>query len=141
MDFPCEGPSLSKMKALFGFIVAILLAQSALAQVEHNYPVGPNTVTCDSIDWKAMTKQQIMASLSDETFRFSQQIKVNASKGFQGAQYYSCNNASGYLIIKQDGRYILYSNVEKIYWDKLVSSKDPAGHYYNSFFELMEIKD
>lgn len=118
----------------------LLSAIPMYAQVEHNYLVGPKSTSCDSMNIDDLSKVEIIDLLPKETFRFDQSIKVYASQGFQGAKYYSCDGKTGFMVMKFDGKYKLYKEVGKDFWDQMTATTDPTGLYYSKLSELKEIK-
>jgi len=122
------------MKQRVGSIL-IFIAQMTLItnlysqEVEHNYKVGPQQTTCDSITLDSYHLEEAIEKLRSTKFRFQQNFKLTRKQGFKGGEYYSCDNKTGFLIIKQDDLQILYENVKRKVWDELISSSDPEGYY------------
>ena len=112
------------------FIVQLSFFTNVFGQeVEHNYKVGPQFTTCDSLDFESVDSDEAIELIRETKFRFQQSFKLTRRQGFKGGEIYSCNNESGFLVVKLDDHEILYKNVELRFWNELISSSDPEGYY------------
>ena len=109
-------------------------------EVKHNYLVGPQSTTCDSISINQLESDELMQLIKSTTFRFDQKFKLTRKQGLQSGEYYSCDNAIGYLIVKYNGREHLYESVEKTLWKQFITSSDPEGFYLKNKIEFQEIE-
>lgn len=107
-------------------------------EVEHNYKVGPQVTTCDSLNLKSVPSDLRLKTVRKTKFRFRQSFKLTRQKGFQSGEYFSCDNISGYLILKYNGVEMLYHEVKKEIWKALISSSDPEGYYLGIKEDLQE---
>lgn len=114
---------------LFIILSCLLGVHHLFGQVEHNYPVGPQNTNCDSLDIYALSFDEAVHLIERSTFRFQQQFKISRTYGVMNARYYSCNGEEGYLIMKVDKKDLLYFDVPKIKWERLISSADINGFY------------
>lgn len=118
-----------KIAQLF-LMLSIVSSSLCVAQdIKHNYTVGPQTVTCDSLKLNESSLDISIESIRRTKFRFDQTFKLTRKSGLQRGEYYSCDNKSGFLIIKYNDSENLYQKVEKVIWNKLTSSADPEGYY------------
>ena len=119
------------MRAVFIFCAIInLVSYLSIAQeVEHNYLVAPQSVDCDSLKMEDLPSSQAKKLIRASIFRFDQSFRLTRKSGLQLAEFYSCDNESGYLIIKFDDQEKLYRDVQKDNWDKFITSSDPEGFY------------
>lgn len=119
------------MRALFIFCAIIYLVSnlSFAQEVEHNYLVAPKFVDCDSLKIEDLLIDQATKSIRASKYRFDQSFRLTRKSGLQFAEFYSCDNESGYLIIKFDDQELLYTDVQKDNWNKFISSSDPEGFY------------
>ena len=122
------------VKTTFGlvliFVVQIYPISKAFGQeVEHNYKVGPQQTTCDSLDLDNRDAAESMKIIRNTKFRFQQSFRLTRRQGFKGGEFYSCDNKKGYLVVKMDDQEMLYKNVELKIWEELISSSDPEGYY------------
>lgn len=121
--------------ALLPIIFIGAFINSNLAQeIEHNYLVGPQSTSCDSLKLHDLSMDQCIELIRVSIFRFDQTFKLTRKQGLQKGEFYSCDTRVGYLIIDFDGEEKLYKNIKKSFWSELISSSDPEGFY------LKEIK-
>jgi hypothetical protein len=98
-------------------------------EVEHNYQVGPQITTCDSLDIDHLTEMEAIKQIRSLKFRFQQSFKLTRRQGFKGGEYYSCDNNLGYLVLNLNESEKLYIEVKKEFWEILIKSSDPEGYY------------
>ena len=53
-------------------------------EVEHNYEMGPQITTCDSLNLDGLSVEEQIAEIENTTFRYVQKFKLNRREGFQG---------------------------------------------------------
>lgn len=113
------------------FVSALFLCPNrAIGQeVEHNYKVGPQSVTCDSLYLPDNDLPSALEAVKSASFRDVRQFKLTRKQGLQGGHYYSCNAATGYMIIRYDNEEQLYLNISKEFWNTLTTNADPDGVY------------
>ena len=109
-------------------------------EVEHNYLVGPQVVTCDSLELASEPLEERLSMIRSAKYRFDQSFRLTRKTGLQQGEYYSCDNLTGYLIIKYDDTFYLYMKVKKNLWDQMLSSSDPEGHYLRYKEQLIEVQ-
>lgn len=111
-------------------ILMILFINICSAQeVEHNYLVGPQSTTCDSLEMHELSMDQYIEQIRKSNFRFDQTFRLTRKQGLQQGEFYSCDGKVGFLIIKFDDIETLYNDVKKTDWEALISSSDPEGYY------------
>ncbi len=135
MDFRCFIYALSFVLACW-FPINGCNAQ----EVEHNYLVGPQTTTCDSLKLDIESLDLSIQKIRKTTFRFQQDFKLTRRQGLQRAEFYSCDNVHGFLIVSMDGTETLYSGAAKDQWQQLISSSDPEGYFLNVKNDLIKIE-
>ena len=107
-----------------------LFASSALAQVEHNFIVGPNNTTCDSL--KTEKVPDLIGLVRSTKFRIVEELKVSRYKVPRHVWFYSCDGNTGYLIVREtEASEVLFEGVGKEDWNTLLNSKDPITYYEN----------
>ena len=102
-----------------------MLHRGLPAQVEHNYLVGPQKTTCDSLGKLPDDFSSAILKVENAGWRFQQNMKLNRPFGFRNAQYYSCNIQSGYLVILINKTRCIYKEVPLDLWNRLTESLDP----------------
>ncbi len=115
------------MKHLLILCFWVITCSPAWAQVSHNYTVGPQNTNCDSLNLKDIDETEAMDLIRQSKFRFDQHFNIRRNSGLQAGYFYSCDNKSGFLIIRHDGKNHLFSRVPVEIWDELISSGDPDG--------------
>jgi len=114
-----------KIWSLFFILFSLAFASPAFGQeVEHNYLVGPQKTSCDSLNLRGMDKKEQISTIRNTTFRLSQDIALNRKTGFQGAWYFACDNESGYMVVKIDNKESLYTDISKSTWQAFIRSGD-----------------
>lgn len=93
-------------------------------EIEHNYLVGPQNTTCDSLPATFTDLEEAIALIENATFRSSEKFTLNRKFGVRGGWYYSCDNEKGYLIILRDNYKLLFHDVPKSTWDAFISTTD-----------------
>lgn len=119
------------MKPFYSILlISLVNCYCATAQeVEHNYDVGPQSANCDSLDIVGQSLPESIELIRVTKFRFNQSFRLSRKQGLQLGAYYSCDNEGGFLIIKYDGKELLYHHVNKQLWEEFISSSDPEGYY------------
>ncbi|MEM9391623.1 MAG: hypothetical protein AAGA02_14190 [Bacteroidota bacterium] len=110
------------------FIGLKLVALQGIAQVEHNFTMGPNNTTCDSLETDGASN--LIELVRSTKFRLAEELKVSRYKVPKHVWFYSCNGKTGYLIAREtDEIEILFKEVNKEDWNILLDSKDPITAY------------
>jgi hypothetical protein len=111
-------------------------------EVEHNYPVGPQSTNCDSLQLNGLPVDKMIQIIKNSAFRFDQQFKISRLSGIRGGNYYSCDGKSGFLMVDVDKEIELYVDVPKSTWDEFLLSPDLDGFYErnikNSYKQIEE---
>ena len=92
--------------------------------VEHNYLVGPQNTTCDSLPTSFYYEEEAIYLVEQASYRSTEQFKINRDYGVRGGWFYSCDNATGYLIILIDDHKHLFKMVPKEKWKQLTQTTD-----------------
>ncbi len=130
MDFSSR---MMKFISLTVFIsLMISVNQQLYCQVKHNYPVGPQNTSCDSLDVSGMTRVEAIKQVENAVFRFNQNFKLSRTSGVRAAHYYSCDGSKGYLVITVNKDKLLFLNVPKNVWNEIITSSDIDGFYEES---------
>lgn len=114
------------------FVISILISGPFMVmgqEVEHNYKVGPQSVTCDSLQLPENDITAALELVKSASFRDVRQFKLTRKQGLQSGHYFSCNGKTGYLIIKYDNNEELFLNISKETWNTITTNTDPEGLY------------
>lgn len=117
-----------------------LMSKVVVAQeVEHNYKVGPQQTNCDSLELMAEETDVVIDLLKTTKFRFQESFNLTRRVGFKGGDFYSCNNQTGFLIIRYHDDQFLYKGVSMDFWNGLTNSSDPEGYYLKNKPKMEEL--
>ena len=111
------------------FILKFSLTCIFAQEVKHNFLVEPQLVNCDSLKLVGFSTNQCIDSIRASKFRFDQSFRLTRKQGLQTAEYFSCDNKYGYLIVRYNGLVNLFYTVERCIWNQMISSSDPEGYY------------
>jgi hypothetical protein len=115
---------------IIGNLMSFLLVSVCEAQeVEHNYNLGPQKTTCDSLKIQELNAGEAVEQIRGTIFRVQQSFKLTRRAGFKGGAFYSCDGNTGFLIIKFNESELLFMDVEKERWKNLKTSPDPEGYF------------
>ncbi len=120
---------MSHIKIVLTIILLQFVFQSQAQKIEHDYKVGPQNVTCDSLIISSEEMSVAIALVREATYRFKQQFRLTRKNGLQGGEFLSCNGISGFVIVRFDNAEVLYLDVEKSIWESFRASSDPEGFY------------
>ncbi len=93
-------------------------------EVEHNFLVGPQITTCDSLPEDFYNEDEAIYLVENATFRSNAKFRINRSHGVKGGWYYSCDNKTGFLIILIDDQKHIFQFVPNETWDQLTKTTD-----------------
>jgi len=110
-------------------VSCILTLNHAWSQVEHNFVVGPQNTTCDSLPEIFQNKAIALDQIRAAKFRFTQQFEIVRPSGFQGANYYSCDGKNGFLLVKNDNQNIIFKDVPTKIWEEFIQSNNMEGYF------------
>lgn len=127
-----------------GILINFLLMLGSISicaaqEVEHNYQVGPQYTSCDSLKIQKLSTEQAIEQIRGTKFRVQQSFKLTRREGFKGGEFYSCDGNTGFLIIKFNESELLYTDVEKEIWKNLKTSQDPEGYFLKEKERLRNI--
>ncbi|MFC2123430.1 hypothetical protein ACFLU5_01360 [Bacteroidota bacterium] len=106
-------------------IILSVISNNCYGQdVEHNYLVGPQYTTCDSLPDNFYNEEEAIYLVENATYRSTEQFKINRNHGVRGGWYFSCNNETGFLIILIEEHKHLFQFVPKATWDQLTQTTD-----------------
>lgn len=127
---------------IFAIIVLTIMVnyQPAYSQVEHNYPVEPQSTDCDKLDLSSGPFKDVIARIENSSFRFTQRFKISRSYGIMNARYYSCDGETGFLILRIDKEDVLFLNVPKSVWNSLITSPDINAYYAAEIRDIFDMK-
>ena len=97
------------------------------------------TLSCNSLDCKTLPNSyesysKAIALIEQTTFNFTDEVDTSSSSWIRKANYYSCDNSTGYLIIETDSENYIHQDVPIAVWKEFKDATS-FGRYYNSHFK------
>ncbi|MEM6524046.1 MAG: hypothetical protein AAF693_09645 [Bacteroidota bacterium] len=106
----------------------LIVPNMSTAQVEHNFTMGPNNTTCDSLKLEEVSES--IKLIRKTKFRFTEELKISRYKTPRHVWFFSCDGQTGFLIAKEtDEKEVAFQNVKMKDWKALLDAKDPIGQY------------
>ncbi|MEM8567237.1 MAG: hypothetical protein AAGF85_12320 [Bacteroidota bacterium] len=106
----------------------LIVPNMGMAQVEHNFTMGPNNTTCDSLKLEEVSES--IKLIRKTKFRFTEELKISRYKTPRHVWFFSCDGQTGFLIAKEtDEKEVAFQNVTMKDWKSLLDAKDPIGQY------------
>jgi len=85
-----------------------------------------------SHSWKS--KKEAITQIEKTTFKTSESISTPYSNWMTSAQFYTCDDKFGFLLIKSEKNTYLHEDVPITVWNALKNAKSIAG-YYNFYIK------
>jgi hypothetical protein len=92
--------------------------------------IGCQTHECNDIPLKFISFEEANSTIKRTQFVFSDNINTSKSSWIRDANYYSCDNQTGYFLIKTDDQEYIYINLPITIWNEFKASTS-FGKYYN----------
>ena len=89
---------------------------------------------CDTLNDEFNSYKGAISSVIKTTFNYTDELDTSKSSWIREANYYSCDNAKGYLIIETDSQNYIYKEVPKAVWEEFKQANS-FGRYYNSYIK------
>jgi len=85
---------------------------------------------CDQLPNKYSSYDEAIETIEASHFKIEESVNTSKSSWIRGAEYYSCDGATGFLILQTDNQDYLYSGVTLEIWQGFKNSES-FGIYYN----------
>ncbi len=87
---------------------------------------------CKEIESKLYNYQQAIKLIKSSYFTFSDKCNTSRSSWIVSAEYYSCDNSTGFLLIRtKRGKNYLHKNLPKKVWYQFKNTSS-LGRFYNT---------
>ncbi|MBW8202019.1 KTSC domain-containing protein [Flagellimonas abyssi] len=93
--------------------------------------ISCNSQNCSDLKESFTDFDQAKKSIERTNFRFSDKCNTRKSSWILGAEFYSCDNKNGYLLIKTKKKTYIHKNLPKELWNEFKKA-DSFGKFYNS---------
>ena len=110
------------MKQLLLCISVLIISFESFAQSCNQLPL--------QFESFSIANRQITGS----TFQFVDNLKISKSSWIRSAQYYSCDNITGYFFLITDHKTYIHKDVPIQLWKNFVSTSS-YGNFYNINFK------
>lgn len=86
---------------------------------------------CETLPDTFINYDKALTQITRSSFNFSENADTSSSSWIKDANYYSCDGAKGFLILKTKSKSYIHKNVPKTVW---TAFKDASsfGAFYNS---------
>jgi hypothetical protein len=93
------------------------------------------TTSCSGKDCKTLNDnfanyESALKVIKSDDFSFSDNCNTNKSSWIENAKYYSCDNKTGYLLLKTKSKTYIHKNVPIEKWNEFKKAES-FGKYYN----------
>jgi hypothetical protein len=124
---------MSYCKVAYIVIVLVISISAKAQEVEHNYKVGPQNLSCDSLKLPSGDLLKALELVKGATYRYSKKFRLTRQNGLQGGEFYSCDGIKGFLIVRYDNQEELYMDFDKTVWESFTAlADDPEGFYIDN---------
>lgn len=93
--------------------------------------ISCNSQNCSELKDDFTSYEQAKKSIEITKFDFSDKCNTSISSWILGAEYYSCDNKSGYFLIETKKKTYIHKDLPKEIWNEFKKA-DSFGKFYNS---------
>lgn len=84
--------------------------------------------------------EQATKVISNTTFAFTDNADVSDSSWITSAKYYSCDNKTGFLVLKTSKKTYIHQNVPKTVWQNFIKAKSKGSFYSKNIREKYQLE-
>ncbi len=93
--------------------------------------ISCNSQNCSELKDDFKSYEQAQKSIETTKFKFSDNCNTSKSSWILGAEYYSCDNKTGYFLIETKKKTYIHKDLPKEIWNEFKKA-DSFGRFYNS---------
>ncbi len=86
---------------------------------------------CEDLPDIFLSFKEVISVINKTTFTFKESVNTSKSSWIKDANYYSCNNTSGFFVLKTAKKEYIFKSVPIAIWKKFKNA-DSFGKFYNS---------
>ncbi len=86
---------------------------------------------CDSMSNTFSTYKEVLTTINKTSFKIEESVNTSKSSWIRKARYYSCDNITGFFVLKTDKKNYVFENVPISVW-KRFKNADSFGKFYSS---------
>jgi len=106
------------MKNLFYFLILVFMMVSCTSQ------------NCKSVPDTFSSYNEVLSTINKTSFKIKDDVNTSKSSWIKKANYYSCNEVTGFMIIKTKKQNYIFENVPITIWNDFKKSSS-FGKFYN----------
>lgn len=107
----------------FCTLIILLLAFSCSKEKQ-------NISDCSEITTPFRTYKEVKNTVKSVDFKFADEVDTSKSSWIRGAQYYSCDGETGYLVYQTDKKEYIHQEVPVEVWEEFKNAES-FGSFYN----------
>lgn len=93
--------------------------------------ISCNSQNCSELKENFTSYEKAKKYINNTNFTFSDNCNTSKSSWIKGAEFYSCDNKSGYFLIETKKKTYIHKDLPKEIWNKFKKA-DSFGKFYNS---------
>lgn len=104
--------------------------------------IGLNSYSqnCNQLSNQFNSFEQAIKLIANTTFTYTNNADVSDSSWIRSAKYYSCDNKTGFFIIKTSNKTYIHQNVPKTVWQNFIKAKSKGSFYGKNIREKYQLK-
>ena len=85
---------------------------------------------CEDMPTTFTTYEEVISTIDETNFSFEDSVNTSKSTWIRNANYYSCDNITGFFMLITDKKKYVFENVPISIW-KRFKNADSFGRFYN----------
>jgi len=87
-------------------------------------------LNCNDLPGSYSSYDEALSTIRSAEFKLHEKISTSKSSWIRGAEYYSCDNRTGYFILKTDSKDYIHKDMPVNVWESFKNAES-FGRYYN----------
>lgn len=87
-------------------------------------------IDCSKLPTSFTTYQEAIKQIRNTSFKFEDNINTSKSSWIRGAEFFSCDNETGFFILRTDSKDYIYEGLPVGVWSEFKQAES-FGEYYN----------
>ncbi len=94
---------------------------------------------CNKLSNGFSSYEQATKLILNSTFAFTDNADVSDSSWITSAKYYSCDNKTGFLVLKTSKKTYIHQNVPKTVWQNFIKAESKGSFYSKNIKERYQL--
>lgn len=94
---------------------------------------------CNQLSKQFNSFGQATKLILNTTFAFTDNADVSDSSWITSAKYYSCDNKTGFLVLKTSKKTYIHQNVPKTVWQNFIKAESKGSFYSKNIKERYQL--